>query len=80
MQTATETARPMSIDRTETRTFVPAGRIRYGIRVSLSSPTTAIGILLAVLFAYLIVAPIGSMLTDGWQVETAVQNSATVAA
>lgn len=44
------------------------GRVLYAVRVSLATPTTAVGVLLAVLFAYAIVAPVAAMLSDGWVV------------
>lgn len=39
-------------------------RLRYRLRIALNEPTTAIGIVAALLFAYLILVPILSMLTD----------------
>jgi ABC-type Fe3+ transport system, permease component len=44
-------------------------RLRYRLKLSLREPTTAIGILTALLFAYLIVVPIVSMLTDAVHVQ-----------
>ena len=40
-------------------------RLRYKLRIALREPTTIIGILAALLFTYLIVVPILSMLTSG---------------
>ena len=45
------------------------GRFRYRLHVHLHAPTTVIGVLLAVLFTYLILAPIATMLTDAWRVQ-----------
>jgi iron(III) transport system permease protein len=39
-------------------------RLRYRFRIALREPTTIIGILAALLFAYLIVVPVFTMLTD----------------
>lgn len=58
----------MHVDKDQTFTPRSGARLIYKTRVSLASPTTAIGVLLAVLFAYLIVAPVVSMLADGWVV------------
>ncbi|WP_245416116.1 iron ABC transporter permease [Microvirga sp. 17 mud 1-3] len=44
-------------------------RLRYRLKLSLREPTTVIGILTALLFAYLIVVPIASMLTDAVHVQ-----------
>ncbi|EIM26298.1 ABC transporter permease [Microvirga lotononidis] len=44
-------------------------RLRYRLKISLREPTTVIGILTALLFAYLVVVPIGSMLTDAVHVQ-----------
>ena len=44
-------------------------RLRYKLRIALHEPTTIIGLLTAALFAYLIVVPIISMLTDAAQVQ-----------
>lgn len=44
-------------------------RFRYKLRIASREPTTIIGLLTAALFAYLIVAPIISMLTDAAQVQ-----------
>ncbi|KAB0267446.1 iron ABC transporter permease [Microvirga brassicacearum] len=46
-----------------------AQRFRYKLRIALREPTTAIGILTAALFAYLIVVPIISMLSDAGRVQ-----------
>ena len=40
----------------------PLQRLRYNLRIAASQPTTLVGILMAALFAYLIVVPIVSML------------------
>ncbi|MEO5325397.1 iron ABC transporter permease [Mesorhizobium sp. CC13] len=44
-------------------------RLRYRLKVALREPTTTIGLLAAVLFAYLIVVPIISMLSDAARVQ-----------
>ena len=44
------------------------GRLRYGTKAHLHAPTTPLGLLLALLFTYLIVAPVASMVTDAWRV------------
>jgi iron(III) transport system permease protein len=44
-------------------------RLRYKLRLSLHEPTTLIGILAALLFSYLIVVPILSLLAEGVQVQ-----------
>ena len=44
-------------------------RLRYNLRIAASEPTTLIGILLAALFAYLIVVPIISLLPDAATVQ-----------
>jgi iron(III) transport system permease protein len=46
-----------------------AQRLRYGFKISLREPTTLIGILAALLFAYLILVPIVSMLMDAGRVQ-----------
>ena len=46
-----------------------AQRFRYRLRLSLREPTTAIGALTALLFGYLIVVPIISMLLDAMRVQ-----------
>ena len=48
---------------------VLGGRARYALQVHLHAPTTVVGLLLAALFAYLILAPIATMLTDAWRVQ-----------
>ena len=44
-------------------------RLRYQLKIAASEPTTLIGILMAALFAYLIVVPIIAMLLDALQVQ-----------
>lgn len=44
-------------------------RLRYGLKISLREPTTLIGILTALLFTYLILVPILSMLMDTARVQ-----------
>lgn len=44
-------------------------RLRYRFKIALREPTTLIGILAALLFAYLIVVPILSMLSDALRVQ-----------
>lgn len=44
-------------------------RLRYRLRIAAHEPTTLIGVLAALLFAYLIVVPILSMLLDAVQVQ-----------
>lgn len=44
-------------------------RLRYGFKVSLREPTTLVGILTALLFTYLILVPIISMLMDAGRVQ-----------
>ena len=44
-------------------------RLRYKLRIAASEPTTLIGILMAALFAYLIVVPIIAMLLDAATVQ-----------
>ena len=44
-------------------------RLRYKLRIAASEPTTLIGVLMAALFAYLIVVPIVAMLLDSVTVQ-----------
>ena len=44
-------------------------RLRYGLKISLREPTTLVGILTALLFTYLILVPIISMLMDAGRVQ-----------
>lgn len=46
-----------------------AQSLRYGFKISMREPTTLIGILAALLFAYLILVPIVSMLMDAGRVQ-----------
>lgn len=43
--------------------------LKYRTRIALQEPTTVIGVLAALLFCYLIVAPIGSLLNDAVRVQ-----------
>ncbi len=56
---------PKGRSRRRRRHRVPAGPLGYRLRTAWSDPTNAIGILALILFAYLIVAPVVSLLTDG---------------
>ena len=47
----------------------PLQRLRYNLRIAASQPTTLVGVLMAALFAYLIVVPIIAMLLDSVQVQ-----------
>jgi len=69
-------ARPVSVSETSTKTADRTGtmssakqRLRYKFRVAMREPTTIIGILAALLFAYLIVVPILSILADSARVQ-----------
>jgi len=42
-------------------------RLRYRLKIAWREPTSAIGLVMVVLFAYLIVVPIGSLLYDSVQ-------------
>ncbi len=44
-------------------------RLRYRARISMREPTTLLGILVALLFAYLIIVPIASLLVDAGRVQ-----------
>ncbi|MDQ2780897.1 MAG: iron ABC transporter permease [Pseudomonadota bacterium] len=45
------------------------GSLKYRTRIALRDPTTALGVLAALLFSYLIAAPIGSLLNDAVRVQ-----------
>jgi len=47
----------------------PLQRLRYNLRIAASQPTTLVGVLMAALFAYLILVPIVAMLLDSVQVQ-----------
>lgn len=47
----------------------PGSSLKYRTRIALREPTTLIGLVAALLFAYLIVAPIGSLLNDAIRVQ-----------
>ncbi|MEJ6783368.1 ABC transporter permease [Aminobacter sp. Piv2-1] len=71
MASTSETSAPATVSARRRSIAAPSRtqRLRYRLKVALREPTTTIGFLAAALFAYLIVVPIISMLSDAARVQ-----------